>query len=266
MLKLTLLLCLIPAAAIAQQPSFEVATIKLSDPAAPHSMIGIMPTPDGIEAVMVTVPMLMRSAYGDHGSLLAGQVSSLPDWAKLEPYDVRGKFSDADREAMQKLPPAEQRQMQALMLQSLLAERFNLQLHITTKQFPAYDLVPSKGGPKIKPTSDDDSSLRKGDDGKPLHGFAMFFKNEMKVQQNTMLEFATLLSQQTGNNRPVIDKTGLTGVFSFTLHWSPNQPTGDTDSPSLFTVIQEDLGLKLQPSTTTLPVFIIDRLDRPTAN
>jgi uncharacterized protein (TIGR03435 family) len=233
-------------------------------------MIGVTTTPDGLEASMATLPALLRFAYGFQEFPLDSQITNIPDWAKSQPYDIHAKFSDPDLATYQKLSSTEQRHMADLMLQSLLADRFNLQLHRGSKQYPAYDLVVAKGGQKFKPTSDDDPTLRKGQDGKPLHGFAMFLRGETKIQQNTIAEFATLLTQQpNGPGRPVVDKTGLPGVYTFTLHWSPasfvNQPP-DADSASIFTILQEDLGLKLQPSTATLPTLIIDRLDRPTAN
>jgi uncharacterized protein (TIGR03435 family) len=270
------ILCLVPWTAHAQvaatQPSFEVATIKPSDPSVPRHMIGVMTVTDGIDAQMATLPMLLRVAYGTQEFALDSQLTGLPDWTKSQTYDIRAKLGDSDLEAFRKLSAREQQHMTSLMLQSLLAERFNLQLHRGTKQLPAYDLVVAKGGPKIKPTPDDDPTLIKGDDGKPMQGLTMFRRRgEINIQQETMAEFASLLATQpNAAGRPVIDKTGLAGVYTFTLHWSSvnfiNQPAQTDSDASIFTVLQEDLGLKLQPSTATLPVLIIDRLDRPTAN
>jgi uncharacterized protein (TIGR03435 family) len=269
------ILCLLHCAAHAQvaaPPSFEVATIKPSDPSIPRNMIGVMTTADGIDAQMATLPMLLRVAYGTQEFALDSQITGLPDWTKSQTYDIRAKLSESDLEAFRKLSQREQQHMTSLMLQSLLAERFNLQLHRGARQLPAYDLVIAKGGPKIKPTPDDDPSLRKGEDGKPLQGLVMFMRRgEINIQQETMAEFASLLATQpNAAGRPVIDRTALPGVYTFTLHWSSvsfvNQPPPDSDSASIFTILQEDLGLKLQPSTANLPVLIIDRLDRPTAN
>jgi uncharacterized protein (TIGR03435 family) len=267
------LLCLPVSCAYTQttaQPSFEVATIKPSDANAKRNMIGVTTTPDGVEASMATLPMILRVAYGFQEFPLDSQITDLPDWAKSQTYDIHARFSDADLAIYNKLSFPDQQHMADLMLQSLLAERFNLQLHRGSRQVPAYDLVVIKGGPKIKPTPDDDPTLRKGADGKPIHGVAMFVKGAINIQQDTMGDFATLLTTQpNGPGRPVVDKTALVGLYTFTLHWSAitfiNQAP-DTDQSSIFTVLQEDLGLKLQPSTATVPTLIIDRLDHPTAN
>ena len=269
------ILSLMPRVTHAQpvtQPSFEVATIKPSDPNVKRHMIGVMNTADGIDGQMATLSVLLRVAFGAREFPLDTQLLGLPDWAKSQTYDINAKMSDSDREVFTKLSTPEQQHMTNLMLQSLLAERFNLQLHRGSHQVPAYDLVIGKGGFKLTPTPDDDPSLRKGQDGRPMHGLAMFVRGEIKFQQNTMADLATLLTQQpNGPGRPVVDKTGLTGTYTFTLHWSNAgfngpPPSPDSEQTSIFTALQEDLGLKLQPSTATFPTLIIDRLDHPTAN
>ena len=275
-LQLALSSCLLLPVLHAQapaQPSFDVATIKPSDPSTPRHMIGVMNTPDGLDAQLAPLSMLLRSAYGNQNFPLDAQIVGLPDWAKSQSYDIQAKLSEADTDALHKLSPQDQKHLIEQMLQSLLADRFNLKLHRGTMQLPAYDLVVAKNGPKIKPTGDDKVQLTKDDNGHPSKGTA-FFKGpgEIVIQQETMGQFATFLTQQPGGpGRPVVDKTGLTGLFTFTLHWSSirfvGQPQEDESiAPSLFTVLQEDLGLRLQPSTTTLETLIIDHIDPPSAN
>ena len=267
---LTVAVCIAHATS-AQQPAFEVATIKPSDPSVAYSRTGVGFTPDGIEANMATVGAIIRTAFGFERFPLADQVLNLPDWARSQPFSIRAKLSDSDREALQKLPRAQQQRFLGSALQALLVERFHLQFHTGTMQHAAYDLVIAKAGPKIKPTPADDPSLRKGPDGKIFEGVVFYGRGPVQFQQQTMSEFATFLTwQPSGPGRPVVDKTGLPGLYTFTLHYSfvvtPTGAPADTESPSLFTVLQEDLGLRLQPSTTTLPTLIVDHLDHPTAN
>ena len=266
-----LLLACLAVPAIAQIPSFEVATIKPSDPNARRNMIGVSRLPDGIDAEYVTMSMLIRGAFGYQRFALGDQIAGLPDWTKSQHYDIHAKMSEADAATFHKLSQHERDDMINLMIQSLLAERFNLKIHHGTKVVPSLDLVVEKNGPKIKPVEPDDPHLIKDDDGKPIEGVINFRKSgEVNIQQNSMSQFATFLTTQpNGAGRPVIDKTGLTGLYTFTLHWSSVSFVGvapDPDAPSLFTALDEDLGLKLQPSTTTLETIIVDHLDRPTEN
>jgi uncharacterized protein (TIGR03435 family) len=163
------------------------------------------------------------------------------------------------------------------MLQALLAERFKLKVHFETRQVPVFELVVAKGGPKLKDAVTDTSpDLRKDKDGKPLIG--MFHTADTTVVQGqSMQPLANLMSMPFAFiGRPVIDKTGLTGTYDFTLHWSA-QPLGQVvngvasfvppaeDAPSIFTALQE-LGLKLQPASGPIEVIVIDHIEHPTEN
>jgi len=252
-------------------PAFDVATIK------PHQgmlrMTGVEYQPDGFSAT-VTLSMMVQSAYGLRS---ADQVSSAPDWAKTDLFDMQAKMSETDIAEMQKLSPADRNARRKQMLQALLADRFKLKVHSATKQDPIYDLVIAKGTPKLKDAATDTSDqLKRGSDGEPLHGFLSWVTGKAIAQGYSMKNLADFLSQpMAGLGRPVIDKTGLAGTYNFTFDWTPPHPgvrlSGEKDSatpedaPSIFAALG-DIGLKLQPSTGPIDTIVIDHADKPTAD
>jgi uncharacterized protein (TIGR03435 family) len=254
--------------------AYDVATIKPVQPDAPKTFSGVMDTPDGIDAEFVTVPMLMKIAYGGMTFISDKQIIGAPAWASSQTYNIRAKITEADLAALQKLTPEERKQSNQQMLQTLLAERFNLKVHRETRQLPVYELVLAKGGSKLKPIGDDDPGVIKGTDGQLIKGSMARFERSGKiiVQQYSMPELAILLTQLAQElDRPVLDKTGLTGKYNFTLNWSPtihsiSSHTDADDAVSIFTALQEDLGLRLQPSTGPVEVLVIDHVDKPSDN
>ena len=163
------------------------------------------------------------------------------------------------------------------MLQTLLADRFKLTTHRTTKELPIYSLVVAKGGSKLHEAN---SGEIKGPDGRPeppgssLIGFR---SGELTGQNLEMDQLARLLTEQTG--RTVVDNTGLKGNYDLTLNWTPDQiapnglagggPDSSTSSepgPSIFTAIQEQLGLKLQSQKGPVEILVIDHVERPSEN
>ena len=261
-----------PAASATPAPSFDVATIK------PHpdmlTMTGVMNTADGVNGAAATLSMLVQYAYGLRSE---DQVSGGPDWAKTDRFDVQAKIGEADIAAMEKLNPADKKARRELMMQALLSERFQLRVHSETKQAPVYDLVVAKGGSKLKDAATDSSDhLRMGPDGKPLTGFMQFLKETSTAQGYSMDALAALLSEPFARvGRPVLNKTGLTGSYNFTLDWSPQMaavlpgaaanPASSDDTTSIFTALG-DLGLKLQPATGPIDTIVIDHVERPTAD
>ena len=174
-----------------------------------------------------------------------------------------------------------ERRMEA-MLQALLAGRFKMKVHRELRQVPNYELVVAKGGPKLKQGVDPNGPKDK--DGKPMTVSVMRGPGSFQMQQFTMEGLAGFLGEPfVGTGRIVKDKTGLTGKYSFTLNFAmqgnptgppggaapvaPAAPPGAEDSqPSIFTALQEQLGLKLQPGTGTIDVVVIDHVERPAAN
>lgn len=138
------------------------------------------------------------------------------------------------------------------MLQALLAERFKLALHKETRQLPTYALTVAKGGPKIHPV----------DEGQPKTSGGV---GHLEATRIGMRKLADLLARQEGV--PVTDSTGLTGVFDFTLEWTPDNASPSDNGASIFTALQEQLGLKLDARKGPVEVLVIDAVEKsPTAN
>lgn len=234
------------------------------------SMTGLMYQPDGVSGT-VTLAMLVQYAYGLRSE---DQVFGAPGWAKDQWFDVQAKMGEADIAEMQKLSSAEATAWRQLMLQALLAERFKLKVHSESRQAPVYELVVAKGGSKLKDAATDTSDpLLKGKDGKPLTGLLRFFKDRSVAQGYSISSLVDFLSQPvSGVGRPVLDKTGLTGTYNFTLHWSPNSniygsaiSSPSDDALSIFGALQE-VGLRLQPATGPIETIVIDHVGKPSEN
>jgi uncharacterized protein (TIGR03435 family) len=283
----------VPAAAFAQgdatpvattaPAAFDVVSVKPVDPNNRMVMVGVRNTADGIQSQSVTLAMLVRAAYGGYMKLPTDDsVLGLPDWAKSAFFQVSAKMSDAQLADFAKLDKDAQEQRREEMLRSLLADRFQLKEHRETKQVPDLELVVAKGGPKLKEA---DTSNMKDPDGRPIQGsvIRLMGNGKLDAQNAGMAQLANLLIQSFlgGVGRRVADKTGLTGKYNFTLAWSsdpgmapapmgglppPPPPSGDNSAPSIFTALQEQLGLKLQASTGTFDVIVVDHVERPSDN
>lgn len=224
--------------------------------------MGIRNDPDGIDARFVTIPLLIQRAYGLRS---ADQVSGGPQWARDERFDMQARMTGADLADMQKLSPAEAKGRRERMMQSLLADRFKLRVHSESWQAPLFELVIAKGGPRLKDAANDIAS------------FNQATASTMVAKAESTRALADFLSQPTsGLGRPVVDKTGLSGVYDFTVNWVPHwdrflpgsagsSAASPEDANPLFEALQQ-IGLKLQPATGPIDTIIIDHVERPTAN
>jgi uncharacterized protein (TIGR03435 family) len=211
-------------------------------------------TVDGCRAVNIHLRVLIATAYNLSNKLVLGG----PSWADSDHFDLDAKIDPADMPAT----PLSFRQL-ADMLQPVLAERFQLRVHHEIRTFPSYNLFPRKGDSRLTATIPANGMLvdRCQIESKD-NGFS-------SVHNCGMDDIAHLLWSVSG--RFVVDRTGLTGRYSFELRWTPdNTPAGssfaDSSAPSIFTAVQEQLGLKLSPSTTPLDVLVIDSAEKPTPN
>jgi uncharacterized protein (TIGR03435 family) len=243
-----LLVCLnVLGIATAQPPqrlTFEAASIK------PHPepiTYSADPSISGtrVTATASTLLDLITSAYG----VRYNQVSGGPGWIKSDHYDVAARAEGEGALTMNQVRP---------MLQSLLADRFQLKAHRETREVPMYALVVNKNGPKLKEVPPDV-------DGRMGGISATNSSMHMTVSKGTMEQLALRLSGN-GAGRPVLNKTGLTGYYAYSLDWVNGTPAPDSDTPSLFTAVQEQLGLKLEPINGPTEMLIIDHAERPTGN
>ncbi len=263
-------------------PAFEVSTVKPSKPDQTNSML--LFTPGGISIAGVPLPMIVREAFGIEDDHVLG----MPTWTKSIRYDIEAKVAPDDAPKLKDLTMDQRRSM----LVPLLEDRFHLKFHHETRDLPVYELVVTKSGVKMeatKPADDATPGPPPGPPpgpGQPLRpgSHMMMMRGPGHIESTgTGMEFlAHVLSRQLG--RTVVDKTELTGDYEFKLEWTPDdavpamagtgggQPAGDsaptpeTSGPSLFTAVQEQLGLKLEATKGSADVIVIDQIEQPTPN
>ena len=232
-----------------QTPAYEVATIKPSDE----------------KGFALPLRVYIMKAFGISPNI-AGRIVG-PDWINGTGYAIQGKPPDSIRDAMKTMTLAERMKENELMEQSLLADRFQLKAHFETREMPVYELVVAKGGSKLKEEPD------------PIKhqigmGVSSFRGTGVTIHNLTdALECAADIG-----GREVIDKTGLTGFYEFSLKWTPLQtaaapggesgsaPPSDVEGASLFTALDEQLGLKLVPAKGPGQVLVIDHIEKPSEN
>jgi uncharacterized protein (TIGR03435 family) len=225
-------------------PDFSIVSIKRSTGT---GQSGILYTDDGLVARNAPLIIAIRLAYSRIKSA-DGEFVAVPEWVRTEPYDIEAKVDVSNVENFQKLTYAEKN----LMLQRLLAEHFKLKVHEQSKEQPGYDLVVAKSGTKLKPSE-------------PGPGVTLFDSHEMKAKGYAVASFTVPLTQIVG--RTVQDKTGLQGHYDFTLSWTPQTTSDPTDSgPSIFSALEEQLGLKLVPAKLQVMILAIDHVEKPQAN
>ncbi len=222
-------------------------------------MMALKFSDDGIAFTAAAVDLLVQEAFGVEEKRILG----LPSWTKSDRYDIQAKVDDIDVSGWRVL----RREQRKLVLQALLKSRFNLSFHYETKKQPTYSLVVAANGPKLqvaKP-SDPDSNGTKGPDGKSGNGAATFTRGKIVIQGSNISALVKQLSYQ-GLDHPVIDETGLTGLYDINLQWSPvNESTSNVAPPPLFTALEEQLGLKLKFDKKPLDVIVVDHIDKPSA-
>jgi uncharacterized protein (TIGR03435 family) len=216
--------------------------------------------PNGFYASNIALEYLIKEAYGIYEDY---RIEGLPKWVKSETFDIDAKVSDGNVVAFGKLSLAQRR----LMVQAILLERFKLVVHPATKQLPLLNLVIAKGGPRMK-QSPLDSAL------KDVMGRVKRSQSGvLSVEQFNMDGLASMLTWDVG--RFVVNKTGLRGYYDFELHWTPAMDNAENDGrdagvagpdASLYTALQEQLGLRLEASHGPVDVIVVDNVDRPTAN
>jgi len=287
----------------AQKPAFEVVAIRPSGQSR-GGCDGAFPqvTPNRFSVSNATVYWLISSAYFsietpvpcdfvDRFGLLVGG----PSWIRSELFFVQAAMpAGSPAYTAQQYLHGKAETLQQ-MVQTLLADRFKLALRRETKEMPVYALTVAKGGPKLQRIQEGDCVPRQlvstngsppqAQRDKPLCGaengiWGTGTANILTAKWSTSLsEFCAILSPLL--DRPVIDRTGITGMVKFTMAFAatqtapglPSAVVPDTTvaalpsgAPSIFTAIQEQVGLKLEPTTGPFEVFVVDHIERPTEN
>jgi uncharacterized protein (TIGR03435 family) len=255
----------IPASQVVA-PAYDVVSIKPN-----KSDSGGMSLTDVaaiFQAKNITVENLVWSSYNLTSEKL---IYGLPGWARSDHFDVDAKMVDPDPKQIEKLTVDQRRGM----LLAILKDRFHFQAHLETRILPVYDLVIAKGGAKFTGSSDSNKELAAAIAKKNLtHGGMMMSDGELIAGDTPV---ATLIYSLTGAvGRTVIDKTGLTGTYNFELKWTPEREgqadadNGQADSQgstsSIFTAVEEQLGLKLQSSKGPVQTLVVDHVEMPSEN
>lgn len=238
-------------------PGFDVVTIKPSQPGRQGKLF----TYRGTHFLTINTNLndLIALAY----SLHAKQIIGAPAWAGSELFDIDG---------VPDVPGQPNVKQMSLMTQKLLTDRFQLKFHHETRELPVYAIRLANGGPKMAKTT-------AGPDDLPGFGFRGL--GDLIVHDMSVAEFATWM-QSSVMDKPVIDQTGLKDKYDFTLKWTPDDsqfaqfrgavnpppPAGENPNapPSLYTAVQEQLGLKIEATKAPDDVIVIDHVERPSAN
>ncbi|HZQ54385.1 MAG TPA: M56 family metallopeptidase [Bryobacteraceae bacterium] len=235
-------------------PTFEVATIKPSKPGAPGK--GYMVRGRKFSTLNTTLTNLITFAYG----VEKRQVVGGPDWIATDKFDLDAQ-PDGEGQPNDK--------QWKRMVQKLLADRFQLKFHHEQRELPVYALVVAKSGPKLTKSQGDPNGLP-----------GLFFTGlgRLTCSNANMNDFASVMENGV-LDRPVVNRTGLEGRYDFLLKWTPDEtqfqdlgmkvppPSNAPDAPpNLFTAMQDELGLKLEPTKASVDVLVIDHLEKPSAN
>ncbi len=237
-------------------PAFEVATIKPSDPAKPEQIITLRG--DYVITTNTTVHDLINLAYWIHPKQLSGG----PAWVESEKFDMTGK-PDAPGQ-----PNVDQMKT---MIQKLLTDRFQLKFHYEKRDLSVYAITVAKTGAKITNSDADPKGLPGWSFGRSKSGTVFTFRNSPMSQVTALL--------QNSMDRPVVDQSGLSGRYDFTVTFTPDAaqaariggppaPAGDNPdaAPDLFAAFQQQLGLKLESTKAPVDVMVIDKVEKPSEN
>jgi uncharacterized protein (TIGR03435 family) len=276
------------AVAADQKLEFEVASVKPSQPDGPQYANfplgpGDVYTPNGGHFTASGFPLAayIWFAYRIQGNQQQSLLSQLPAWVTTERFDIQAR-TDGD-------PAKDTKPQMRLMMQSLLADRFKLAMHTETRQVPVFALVlskPGKTGPRLQPHPDNSCPAAPKPDligglfpnqcgGLLPMPHPPVFMNKFGARNVTMPFIANQLTAMGHLDRPVLDQTGLSGVFDFALEWVPEvtgpSPPGaeaqpDPSGPTFMEAVNDQLGLKLQSQKGPVDELVFDHVERPSEN
>ncbi len=239
------------------RPAFDVVTIK---PTERPDNAWMRRTPDGL-TITDSLRRIIQYAYNLNGFQIIGG----PAWISDANWEIHAKSDSPDPDFSQ----LNDSQRQALYdkhmqeLQSMLIDRFQFHCHMTSKEMPVYELVVAKGGAKLRESAAEAS--KRGNISVQTRGLLMH-------ASGTGVGVARLAILLRSTGRMVVDKTGLTGSYDFVLDWVNDSPANAQTAaeapsgPSVFTAIEEQLGLRLQPAKGPVSVLVVDRVEIPTEN
>ena len=237
--------------------AYTVASIKPNKSSDDRFMLRPLPG-GGLTATGVTLKMFIMFAYG----VASYQISGAPNWVGVERWDVEAKTDGVEG----RLP------LSQALLRRLLEDRFQLKTLRETRKMPVYALRVNKNGLKLKPHAGDAAG------SKPQVSFGF---GSASFTDSSLADLAAQLTLYL--DRPVLDRTGIQGDYDFALNWTPapNESSpqamglppraepprpADSNGPSIFTALQEQLGLKLESTKGPVDILVIDHIERPSEN
>ena len=258
-------------------PSFQVATIKASSKDETRAAMGFSAGGRGFYTINATARDLIQEAYNLKST---DQIQGASGWMTTEHFDLDARMEDVQADRMKGMPMGEKIEQVRLMVQSLLRDRFGLQVHESTRESTFFELEVVKGGAKLKPTAIAPADPDGVNAPHPAVGPEVRWNGPGKLQAKgaglgvltEQLSRMPELGFQGGFTMGilVVDKTELTGMYDWNLNWSPDNGNGgrteNADAPPLFTALQEQMGLKLVKAKGPVELVVIDHLDRPSEN
>jgi uncharacterized protein (TIGR03435 family) len=233
-------------------PGWDVVTVKPSE--SDDTSSGFQVHGRQILMERESVESMVGFGYGIH----AKQIAGAPDWAATERWNIEG---------VPNVPGQPNMQQYETLVRKILAERFGLKVHTETRELPVYALRVAKDGATlasgkgiVKTAADPNGVL-------DMHDRINGGQRRIQVTNGSIADIALVLKFYT--DRPLVDQTGLAGRYDFQLAWTFDEtraPTDGSAAPSLFTAVQEDMGLKLEPVKAPVDVLVIDKVERPGAN
>ena len=238
-------------AAAAQLPAWDVVSVHPANPQHCTSVHTMRYSEDGMDAACVPLLFVIQQAYA---LLQPTLIFNAPEWVKTDRlWNINAKVAPEDATRYASLKASEKYSM----MRSVLADRFQMRAHMEHKEIPVYELVVAKGGPKLTSAPAEDAAKER---------ISIRAPGDLEAIHAGMGYLPIMLNTEVG--RAVLDKTGLIGRYTFTLKYVPASEAAadEASGPSVFTAIQEQLGLKLQPAKAPMDVLVIDSIRQPAAN
>jgi uncharacterized protein (TIGR03435 family) len=221
----------------APPPAFEVASVKPNTSESGSSRTS--GTTGQLTITNRSLKQLIEMAYSVQDFQIAG-----PEWLSAAKFDI-----------VAKIPAGAQTDQRPAMMQSLLAERFHLAVHRDSREMPAHALVVAKSGPKMQQVEPGGTNMNNSGNNNSRH---------ITAERVSMAALAETLARIV--EHPVVDQTGLPGVYSLKLEYTPDNAKSDRPDgaagPSIYTALQEQLGLKLQTQKLPVEIIVVDRVER----
>lgn len=250
----TLILVAVAATMPAAQepPRFEAVSIRQNNDV--NAAMNNRYPPGRMILVNYSPFVLIQEAFG----VTSDRLLNVPEWATRERFDIEATHTPPNISITQRMR----------MLEPVLVERFGLKAHRETREMPVYALVrirPDTLGPGLRPSTRD-CTPKTDAEGKRIPDPECGIRFNQGIVSGYASQFAGIPRQFGIRDRPIIDRTGLQGAFEIELKWLPEGAPDDGQGVSIFTAVQEQLGLRLERTTAPLDVLVVDSLSRPTPN